>query len=385
MKKNIFIYIFILSVNFVFAQGFYNKGAVVSLSTQTILTVPDSLVNNINSTIINNGNLRISGAWINNGIYDAGIGQINFNSDLTQTINHSDQSFSKLVISGVGEKTFSADITIESELDLQGSVLKSANGAKIILNAGAVVVGGSDMSYVQGTVEIKGAGNWLFPIGNGTTYLPVEITNVTDATAAATLTLNELTAGQVLSGDPELTKISSKRYWELVLGSGNLSQSKIKLPLAGEEGLTDNLDLLVVAGSADSKSGYSNLGQSNVTGSLTSGSLRSELAPAVLYYTSAAVSGEKGIEVFNGVSVGFDGLNDFMKITNITFYPNNKVTIFNRWGDRVFEISGYDNDQKIFKGESNINGNSKLPSGTFFYSVDLGDGSAKATGYVYVK
>ena len=385
MKKIISSFIFILGVNFVYAQGFYNKGAVVSISTQTLLTVPDSLVNNINSTIINNGDLRISGAWINKGTYDAGTGQINFNSDLTQTINHSDQSFSKLVISGDGEKTFSADITIESELDLQGSVLKSANGAKIILNAGAVVVGGSDKSYVQGTVEIKGAGNWLFPIGNGTTYLPVEITNVTDVTAVATLTLNELTAGQVLAGDAELAQISSKRYWELVLASGNLSQSKIKLPLAGEDGLTDNLDLLVVAGSADSKSGYSSFGQSNVSGSLTSGSVRSDLAPTVRYYTIAAISGEKGIEVFNGVSVGDDGQNDIMKITNIALYPNNKVTIFNRWGDRVFEMSGYDNDQKVFKGESNINGNSKLPSGTFFYSVDLGDGSAKATGYVYVK
>jgi hypothetical protein len=67
--------------------------------------VPDSLVNN--GTLTNNGDLRISGAWINNGAYDAGTGVINFNSDLVQTINHNDQSFERLVISGSGEKTIS--------------------------------------------------------------------------------------------------------------------------------------------------------------------------------------------------------------------------------------------------------------------------------------
>jgi hypothetical protein len=112
------------------AQGFYNKGSIVSLSTQSILTVPDSLMNI--GTIINDGDLRISGAWINQGIYDAGTGKINFNSNLPQAINHNDQSFGQLTISGTGEKQFFANITIESELVLQSSHLKSVNGAKLL-------------------------------------------------------------------------------------------------------------------------------------------------------------------------------------------------------------------------------------------------------------
>jgi hypothetical protein len=164
-----------------------------------------------------------------------------------------------LTISGTGDKQFLANITIDSELELQSGVLRSENGAKIILNKDAVVTGGSDQSHVVGPVEAKGSGDWIFPIGNGTTFLPVEIINVTDANAIATLPLNELTSGDVLTGEVELGKLSSKRYWELVLWAGNLNQSKIKLPLSDEEDLTENLDLLIVAGSSTSTGPYASL------------------------------------------------------------------------------------------------------------------------------
>jgi hypothetical protein len=138
MRILVICLVILLTSSGVIGQGLYNKGATISIASQTIFTVPDSLVNN--GTLTNNGDLRISGAWINNGTYDAGTGVINFNSDLVQTINHNDQSFERLVISGTGEKQFLANITIESELDLQASNLKSVNGAKIILNDGASVL-----------------------------------------------------------------------------------------------------------------------------------------------------------------------------------------------------------------------------------------------------
>ncbi len=382
MRKILLTIFFSAASLYAVAQGFYNKGSIVSLSTQAILTVPDSLLNT--GTLMNDGDLRISGAWINLGTYEAGAGKINFNSNLIQTINHNDQAFGKLTISGIGEKQFLANITIEAELDLQSSVLKSVNGAKIILSENAVVTGGSDQSHVLGPVEARGNGNLFFPIGNGTTYLPVEITGVTDPTAIATLTLNEITASETLTGEVEISKLSSKRYWELVLGSGTLNPSKIKLPLVDEAGLTDDLNLLVVAGSVNAIDSYESIGQTGFRGDLISGTVTSELAPTVGFYAVAALTGETAIEVFNGVSVTVNGKNDFLKIHNIELYPSNKVIIFNRWGDRVFEMTGYDNDQKSFKGESNQGGN-KLPGGTYFYSIDLGDGSPKTTGYLVVK
>ncbi|MBK7653023.1 MAG: gliding motility-associated C-terminal domain-containing protein [Flammeovirgaceae bacterium] len=113
-------------------------------------------------------------------------------------------------------------------------------------------------------------------------------------------------------------------------------------------------------------SGYSSLGQSDLTGDLTSGSVTSKEALTRKYYTVAAVSGETKIEVFNGLSVSNDGKNDFLRIKNIELYPNNKVAIVNRWGDKVFEIEGYNNSiaDKRFNGEAK-SGGTKVPAGTF--------------------
>jgi gliding motility-associated-like protein len=74
----------------------------------------------------------------------------------------------------------------------------------------------------------------------------------------------------------------------------------------------------------------------------------------------------------NAFSPNGDGLNDFFSVDFIEFYPNNVVYIFNRWGTKVFEKSAYNND---WNGDN-------LPSGTYFYVIDPGDGSELLKGYV---
>lgn len=344
----------------VFAQGFYIKGTTVSISVGTVLSVPDSIVNN--GTLINNGQIIISGAWINSGTYDAGSGQVEFDSDLDQVINHNAQSIEKLVISGGGKKEFLADIFVQSELTLTDGILVSQDGARIVMDQDVTIAGGSNSSHIQGPVERRGAGDWQYPIGNGKIYLPVSITGVSDASAFGIVTLHEIT-NETLTIDGTLGSISEKRYYELA-SSGNLASSSIALPTSDED-LTGDLTI-----------GASN----NATGAYSDLLLA---APTFKYYAVASASKDHAIEIFNAVSAEGDGKNDFMTIRNIEFYPNNQLIIVNRWGDRVFEASGYDNNQMAFKGYS-TNGN-KLPSGTYYYSLDLGDGSEKVTGYLVVR
>ena len=52
-------------------------------------------------------------------------------------------------------------------------------------------------------------------------------------------------------------------------------------------------------------------------------------------------------------------------------YPDCKVLIFNRWGSVVFESLGYaDAWDGTHNGEA-------LPMGTYFYQIDLNDGSGE--------
>ena len=96
------------------------------------------------------------------------------------------------------------------------------------------------------------------------------------------------------------------------------------------------------------------------------------------------VAGE--IIPYNGISPNGDGKNDYFKIENIQFIePENRVTIFNRWGDKVFDIENYNNDLKRFEGKQ-TNGK-ELPSGVYFYRVIyLGSNQRdELTGYITIK
>jgi hypothetical protein len=62
------------------------------------------------------------------------------------------------------------------------------------------------------------------------------------------------------------------------------------------------------------------------------------------------------------------------------------VTIFNRWGDVVYDVDGYDNNAVKFEGFG-TSGNA-LASATYFYKIEYLDpsGSLKTlTGYLSLK
>ena len=89
------------------------------------------------------------------------------------------------------------------------------------------------------------------------------------------------------------------------------------------------------------------------------------------------------LNIYNGVSSNGDGKNDFFLIDCIDYFPGNNVKIFNRAGQRIYEVDGYDNRDVRFEGVSNVGGGGLvLPSGTYFYLVDLGTGDDPIQGYL---
>ncbi|CAL2112074.1 Protein of unknown function precursor containing a C-terminal secretion signal. Putative adhesin [Tenacibaculum sp. 190130A14a] len=93
---------------------------------------------------------------------------------------------------------------------------------------------------------------------------------------------------------------------------------------------------------------------------------------------------------YNILTPDGDGDNDIFYISCIDDpqYQNNTVEIFNRWGNTVYKASGYNNEDVAFRGISNgranINVDDKLPSGTYYYVIDLGDGSKPKVGWLYI-
>ena len=57
-----------------------------------------------------------------------------------------------------------------------------------------------------------------------------------------------------------------------------------------------------------------------------------------------------------------DGFNDVLYFDNLEHFPENSLTIFNRWGMKVYHVQNYDN---TFNGT--VDNILKLPQGTYFY------------------
>nr|MCU0358410.1 FG-GAP-like repeat-containing protein [Cyclobacteriaceae bacterium] len=92
------------------------------------------------------------------------------------------------------------------------------------------------------------------------------------------------------------------------------------------------------------------------------------------------------IVIFNGFSPNGDDFNAFFNIQYIDLFPDtrqNKVTIFNRWGDVVFETTNYDNVNRVFTGISK-NG-SELQAGTYYYKIEFTSGRKTQTGFISLK
>lgn len=82
-----------------------------------------------------------------------------------------------------------------------------------------------------------------------------------------------------------------------------------------------------------------------------------------------------GIEIFNGFSPNVDGINDNFMIRGVEGFTESRLQIFNRWGNRVHDVINYQNN---WNGTWN---GKDLPDGTYFYILNLNDGSQDIENY----
>ncbi|MFS2185302.1 MBG domain-containing protein [Mucilaginibacter sp. Mucisp84] len=97
-------------------------------------------------------------------------------------------------------------------------------------------------------------------------------------------------------------------------------------------------------------------------------------ADGILTVEQSALS----IIVPNAFSPNGDGQNDTWIIKNIENYPNSTIDIYNRRGERLYSSIGYD---VPWDGKSKGN---ELPYETYYYIINLKNGSKAISGYVTV-
>ena len=84
---------------------------------------------------------------------------------------------------------------------------------------------------------------------------------------------------------------------------------------------------------------------------------------------------------YDAISPNGDGLNDEWEILDISSYPTAEVQIFNRWGSLIFSSTGENYNNNKWNGEHE---GKLLPVGTYYYTINLKDGSELQTGAVTI-
>jgi gliding motility-associated-like protein len=85
----------------------------------------------------------------------------------------------------------------------------------------------------------------------------------------------------------------------------------------------------------------------------------------------------KEIQIPNAFSPNRDGKNDLWNIAGLNSYPKAELVVFDRYGREIMRSSNY----KPWDGTKN---GQPLPTATYYFVIDLRNGSPKITGYVYL-
>jgi gliding motility-associated-like protein len=94
---------------------------------------------------------------------------------------------------------------------------------------------------------------------------------------------------------------------------------------------------------------------------------------------------EEELSVPGGFSPNGDGINENLVIEGLDAYPENSLTIFNRWGDIIYTSSPYNNDWSgQAEGARTITGD-VVVTGTYFYILELDENTEALHGSIEIK
>ncbi len=259
----------------------------------------------------------------------------------------------------------------------------------------APYAGEDDDHFVDGYASLTGDLDFTFPVGDDFRLRPMRITDGASANTARGAYFFEDPNFPNFFSDrfdtesraPTLFAVSVFEFWDL---DGD-TETRVTLTWDDNSNiptLVDDLEDLRVVGWDETIGEWVNLGSSGTTGDLSNGEITSDpFLPnnyMVLTFGSSELILDGDLEVFTAVSPNGDGFNDTFIIQGIAAFPNNELSIFNRWGVEVYNKKGYDNSWGgISEGRATIAKGEELPVGTYYYVLKI-DGQKDRAGYLYI-
>ena len=205
----------VLTTAFQLEAQLYNR-AFISTESGATITINQSVINDGNWN--NEGVVALSDDFMGSGDFHTVAGSIHLFGN-NQNISDLGDSIRLLKISGGGIKTFDQDEIISTSLRLE----------KGILNINAVaslsIQGGSDSSYLVGTLQRGALDSLFFPIGTASEYRPIWAIQVAETDVLTAGFIDQSITGTAGNG---LLEITNQGYWSIL---GATEPFKVLLPL----------------------------------------------------------------------------------------------------------------------------------------------------------
>ncbi len=160
------------SCTFSHAQFITNSGIVIHNGADVMVNGDWS--NASGTLIINNGVIRTSEDFVNNGSLDpASTGGFVLNFSVNKNFQPGGSNMGFLHKTGSGNAMVTGTIGIRDSLTLKNGIIQMVNPSDTLALRANAVVFPSVGSYVEGLVSNAGTGNKLFPLGRDNYYLPL--------------------------------------------------------------------------------------------------------------------------------------------------------------------------------------------------------------------
>ena len=256
-------------------------------------------------------------------------------------------SIGKLSMNG-GNYTLLGDFTVSDELVFTSGnlIVDKVASAGTLTYTGAKDLDGSDQSFVNGRIFIKGSsGPRTFPIGNAKGYFPVAIENG-DANVPLgfeVVASNPSTVGFATS--QTVKGVFPDHFWEFSIGgTGNSfggSLLSLSSNLTSDFFVADGDPIILEKEGAGTIASQKSLGGS-VNSPFISGS--NPMSGLGKYYALAKAD-VVTVFIHKLITPDKDDQNDALFIAGIDAYPENEVTLLDRWGVVVANWKNFKNDE----------------------------------------
>lgn len=273
-------------------------------------------------------------------------------------------------------------ITVAKVLANAGDDIVMEEGATAMLDASASF--GEELQYLWTTANgnIQGGENTANPIINSTGTYYLEVTDFYACKASDSIVVSRVTLAPIARNDYDTT----------------VFQTAVNIPvLNNDEDLNGNLDpsSLSIVQYPLNGSVYINYDNYTVTYTPADGFTGNDIFEYQICNLSNKCDNASVYVVVipldfllpEAFTPNGDNINDYFEIRGIEYYEGNSITIINRWGEKVYEAKNYgiDTTPKYWDGKWTMGGNNKdLPTGTYFYVLDLGNGQKPIAGSIYI-